>query len=154
MVHKRKHCFYYFYAVDTMISVMPAKAPSLYPSQSRLLRALGQRLREARLRRRFTVTQVAERAAVSRPTLNKVEQGDAAVTMGTYLRVLAVLGLEKDMDLLAAEDPVGRRLQDAELSVPRRAPKRKKPVDAVEASASADGASLGNAPPSFDGEVP
>jgi transcriptional regulator with XRE-family HTH domain len=117
-----------------MLSVMPAKAPVLYPAQSRLLRALGQRLREARLRRRFTVTQVAERAAVSRPTLNKVEQGDAAVTMGTYLRVLAVLGLEMDLGLLAAEDPVGRRLQDAELGVPRRAPKQKKPVDGVAAT--------------------
>jgi transcriptional regulator with XRE-family HTH domain len=88
------------------------------------LRELGQRLREARLRRRFTVTQVAERAEVSRPTLNKVEQGNATVTMGTYLRVLAVLGLEKDLHLLAGEDPVGRRLQDAQLPVPRRAPKR------------------------------
>lgn len=109
-----------------MIALMPAKAPSLYPTQLRLLRALGQRLREARLRRRFTVMQVAERASVSRPTLNKVEQGDAAVTMGTYLRVLAVLGLEKGLDLLAADDPVGRRLQDAELGVPKRAPRRKK----------------------------
>lgn len=109
-----------------MLTVMPAKAPALYPSQSRLMVALGQRLREARLRRRFTVTQVAERASVSRPTLNKVEQGDPAVTMGTYLRVLAVLGLENDLDQVAAHDPVGRRLQDAELNVPRRAPKRKK----------------------------
>jgi transcriptional regulator with XRE-family HTH domain len=99
------------------------------------MRALGLRLREARLRRRFTVTQVAERASVSRPTLNKVERGDSAVTMGTYLRVLAVLGLEKDLDLLAADDTVGRRLQDAELGVPRRAPKRKKgPEPASEVS--------------------
>ena len=110
----------------TMFSVMPAKAPALYPSQDRLLRALGARLRQARLRRRFTVVQVAERAAVSRPTINKVEQGDATVTLGTYLRVLTVLGLEGDLDLLAAADPVGRRLQDAELTVPRRAPKRRK----------------------------
>ncbi|MEY4757234.1 MAG: hypothetical protein RJA34_2132 [Pseudomonadota bacterium] len=108
-----------------MLAVMPAKSPSLYPSQTRLLRALGTRLREARLRRRFTVIQVAERSAVSRPTLNKVEQGDASVTLGTYLRVLTVLGLESDLDLLAATDPVGRRLQDAELTVPRRASKRR-----------------------------
>lgn len=107
-----------------MPTVMPAKAPILYPSQSRLLRELGQRLREARLRRRFSVSQVAGRADVSRPTLNKVEQGDPAVTIGTYLRVLTVLGLEKDLALLGADDPVGRRLQDAQLAVPRRAPKR------------------------------
>ena len=111
-----------------MVTVMPAKAPSLYPSQDRLLRALGVRLREARLRRRFTVVQVAERAAVSRPTLNKVEQGDPSVTLGTYLRVLTVLGLEGDLGLLAAADPVGRRLQDAELTTPRRAPKRRQPT--------------------------
>ena len=110
---------------------MPSKAPTLYPSQSRLLRELGQRLREARLRRRFTVTQVAERADVSRPTLNKVEQGSGTVTMGTYLRVLAVLGLEKDLGTLASEDPVGRRLQDAQLPVPRRAPKRLLPSNAT-----------------------
>ena len=108
-----------------MLTVMPAKAPSLYPTQSRLLRELGLRLRDARLRRRLSVSQVAERTEVSRPTLNKVEKGDPSVTLGTYLRVLVVLGLEKDLALLAAEDPVGRRLQDAELAVPRRAPKRK-----------------------------
>jgi transcriptional regulator with XRE-family HTH domain len=108
---------------------MPAKAPTLYPGQARLLRELGERLRQARLRRRFTVTQVAERAPVSRPTINKVEHGNAAVTLGTYLHVLVVLGLENDLKLIAAEDPVGRRLQDAQLPVPRRAPKRNtKPV--------------------------
>ncbi|PUE23991.1 hypothetical protein B9Z39_14615 [Limnohabitans sp. JirII-29] len=110
---------------------MPAKAPSLYPSQLRLLRELGLRLREARLRRRLSVSQVAERTEVSRPTLNKVEKGDPAVTLGTYLRVLAVLGLEKDLALIAAQDPVGRRLQDAGLAVPRRAPKRKVLADST-----------------------
>ncbi len=114
-----------------MVTVMPAKAPSLYPSQSRLLRELGLRLREARLRRRLSVSQVAERTEVSRPTLNKVEKGDPAVTLGTYLRVLAVLGLEKDLALIAAQDPVGRRLQDAGLAVPRRAPKRKVLADST-----------------------
>ncbi len=128
-----------------MITVMPSKAPVLYPNQLKLLREFGQRLREARLRRRFPVSLVAQRAGVSRPTLNKVEHGDAAVTMGTYLRVMAVLGLEKDTALLAAEDPVGRRLQDAELAVPRRAPKTKVAntvrSDAPDEGAAAPGAS-------------
>lgn len=106
-----------------MVSVMPAKAPLLYPNQRKILEALGQRLREARLRRRFSVSLVAQRADLSRPTLNKIEQGDASVTMGSYLRVLSVLGLDQDLAALAADDVVGRRLQDAELATPRRAPK-------------------------------
>lgn len=107
-----------------MLSLMPSQAPVLYPGQTKLLRELGQRLREARLRRRFAVTLVAMRAGVSRPTLNKAESGDPAVTMGTYLRVLAVLGLAEDLASVAADDLVGRRLQDAGLATPRRAPKR------------------------------
>lgn len=119
-----------------MLTVMPAKSPILYPSQSRLLRDLGARLRAARLRRRLAVTQVADRAGVSRPTVNKVEQGDPAVTMGTYLRVMVVLGLEKDLVQVAADDPVGRRLQDAALESPRRAPRA---TAASDASAQAEG---------------
>jgi transcriptional regulator with XRE-family HTH domain len=106
-----------------MFTVMPASAPTLYPSQARLLRELGARLRAARLRRRLSVTQIASRTEASRPTINKVEQGDPSVTLGTYLRVLAALGLEKDLALLGAEDPVGRRLQDAALETPLRAPR-------------------------------
>jgi hypothetical protein len=43
--------------------------------------------------------------------------------MGSCLRVLAVLGLENDLQGLAADDKVGRKLQDLELeSSPARAP--------------------------------
>ena len=107
-----------------MVYIMPSRPPVLYPSQAKLLKELGQRLRDARLRRRFSATVVAERAAVARPTLGKVEAGDPAVTMGTYLRVMAVLGIERDIALVAAEDTVGRQLQDAGLPQRRRAPKR------------------------------
>jgi transcriptional regulator with XRE-family HTH domain len=103
-----------------MVNLMPAPASLLYPRQSKLLSELGERLRLARLRRRFTASLVAERADISRQTLTKVEQGDAAVTLGTYMRVLAVLNLEADVALVAADDVVGRRLQDAGLGVPRR----------------------------------
>jgi DNA-binding XRE family transcriptional regulator len=58
---------------------------------------------------------VAQRAGISRTSLYKVEAGDAGATLGTYLRVLAVLGLEGDISHLAADDKVGRKLQDLAL---------------------------------------
>jgi len=66
---------------------------------------------------------VAERAGLSRVTLHRIERGDSAVTMGSYLRIMMVLGLERDLSLIAKDDELGRRLQDLELSKPRRGPK-------------------------------
>jgi transcriptional regulator with XRE-family HTH domain len=59
---------------------------------------------------------VAERANISRPTLAKVERGDPSVTLGTYLRILAIYGLENDLSVVAGDDILGRRLQDLALS--------------------------------------
>ena len=95
--------------------VMPGRPPTAFPTERRLLEALGERLRLARKRRRFSVTTVAGRAGISRQTLYRVESGDASVTVGTCLRVLAVLGLENDLARLAADDPLGRQLQDLRL---------------------------------------
>jgi len=106
-----------------MVSVMPSPAPLLYPRQAKLVADFGQRLREARLRRRFTASLVAERADISRQTLTKVERGDPSVTLGTYVRVLVAVGLESDVALVAKDDVVGRRLQDSELGAPKRARK-------------------------------
>lgn len=96
---------------------MPSKAPLAFPSESRLLADLGERLRLARLRRRLTTTTVAGRCGISRPTLAKTERGDPSVTLGTYLRVLAIYGLDGDLAGVAGDDVLGRRLQD--LALPR-----------------------------------
>lgn len=88
------------------------------------LALVGEQLRLARLRRDLSMEQVAERAMCSIPTLTKVEKGVPTVAIGTYLRVLYVLGLNKDILGLAREDPLGRTLQDAKLPHRERATKK------------------------------
>ena len=103
-----------------------ARNPSiLLPRHERLLADLGLNLRLARLRRRLSAEQVAERAGISRSTLHLMENGSAGTALGKLLQVLAVLGLEGDVARLAADDVLGRKLEDARLTETRqRAPKK------------------------------
>lgn len=94
----------------------------LLPSTAAMLGRFGERLRMARLRRGLPAKQVAERAGMAPMTLRSLERGGSGVTIGAYLAVMQVLGLEKDVELLAAADPVGRELQDARLPAYGRAP--------------------------------
>jgi transcriptional regulator with XRE-family HTH domain len=103
---------------------MARSVPSLLPRISRLLEGYGSNLKLARLRRKYSAETVAQRAGISRKTLSKVEQGDPAVALGIYARVMQVLRLEDDLQRLAADDSLGRKLQDANLAPKRRAPKR------------------------------
>lgn len=67
---------------------------------------------------------LAERVGVSTPTIVKLEDGNPTTSLATMLRVLAVLGMGADIDLLAADDTLGRSLQDNELT---RAPPASSP---------------------------
>jgi transcriptional regulator with XRE-family HTH domain len=100
-------------------------SPSVLPRLARLLQQVGGNLKLARLRRKYSAATVAQRAGIARKTLYRVELGDPAVALGTYARVLQVLRLEQDLAALAADDELGRKLQDAELTPTRRAPRRK-----------------------------
>lgn len=114
---------------------MKTKTPRPFPSVDRQLKAFGQRLREARLRRDISTVLFCERMNVSRDTLNRMEKGDASIAIGTYLRALRVLGMDKDFEAVARSDELGRKLQDARLLIrtPRgRAQKsRKDEQDAI-----------------------
>ena len=107
---------------------MNKRTVTIYPSSEKELEALGQRLKDARLRRRFSMETVCARADISRPTLYKVENGDPSVAMGIYVQVLRVLGMVENLSLIAKEDVLGRRLQDESLPQRKRAPRKKTPA--------------------------
>lgn len=83
----------------------------------RSLRKLGQDLRDARRRRGLTAAVVADRAFTSRPTLHRVEQGDASVSAGIYAAVLQALGLLDGLSELAdpSRDTTGLAMSAEEL---------------------------------------
>jgi transcriptional regulator with XRE-family HTH domain len=98
---------------------MAKRVAALLPPTERRLSRLGERIRAARLRRGLPAKLVAERAGMSLMTLRSVEHGGMGVTIGAYVAVLHVLGLDGDLDAVAEVDTLGRDLQDANL--PRRA---------------------------------
>lgn len=107
---------------------MGGKPTPLYPASAKELTDFGQRLKDARLRRRFSMETVCARADISRPTLYKIEHGDPSVSIGLFVQVMRVLGLLDDLSLLAKEDTLGRRLQDELLPSRKRAPRRRRPT--------------------------
>jgi transcriptional regulator with XRE-family HTH domain len=105
-------------------------APPLPLPTKRALAKLGEDIRNARIRRQITTTTMAERAFITRTTLNKVEQGDPAVSLGIYANVLFSLGLTDRLANLAdiREDALGLQLDDERL--PKRVrPRRSRKAD-------------------------
>jgi len=97
---------------------------NLLPKEKRILKQLGEKLKLARLRRKYTTEMVSERANISRTTLWNLEKGESKSSISTLLQVLSVYGMEKDILKLAEDDILGRKLQDAKLTVKKRAPKK------------------------------
>ncbi|HRV23641.1 MAG TPA: helix-turn-helix transcriptional regulator [Sphaerochaeta sp.] len=103
---------------------MAKRTPVLLPRVERILIDLGERIRLARLRRNIRAQLLADRAGISRQTLSTLENGSGSVSLATFIQVLFVLGLEKDLEEVAKDDVLGRKLQDLNLPTRRRATKR------------------------------
>lgn len=94
---------------------MISKKQILFPRFLKILEQMGENIKLARKRRKLTAVQVAERSSIDRTTLYHIEKGNPSVSMGAYFNVFRVLGLQDDFLLLAADDKMGRKLQDLEL---------------------------------------
>lgn len=65
------------------------------------LKRIGSGIKTARMRRRMTQEELAERVGTSWHTIRKIEGGSPVTRIGFYLNALWVLGLFEDVGLLA-----------------------------------------------------
>ncbi len=95
---------------------------------TKALRKLGIDLSDARRRHRITKELMAQRAGLSRSTINKIEKGDHTASIGAYSSVLFVLGMAERLSDLAdaSHDLTGRQLEEEKLPQRVRLPKKKK----------------------------
>jgi len=92
----------------------------------RALRNLGSDIRDARRRRRIPVAILAERASISRTTLNRIEHGDPNASLGNYATVLFAMGMVDRLAEIAdaRHDAVGLELEEERLPQRIRLPRR------------------------------
>lgn len=99
---------------------------TLLPATEDILKTMGEQIKLARLRRNLPVQLVAERAGISRASLWNVEKGSPSVAIGIYAAVLHALNnMDQDLLFIAKDDALGRKMQDLNLIVRKRAPRRK-----------------------------
>ena len=87
----------------------------IYPKAAAALKVMGENLRLARKRRKITAKMMSERANLSLMTLRALERGAPQVAMANYMAVIACLGFQNDIAAVAANDVLGRDLQDTAL---------------------------------------
>lgn len=92
-----------------------SRAAVIFPKHRHVLEQLGENIKLACKRRGYTQLLISERTGLSRLTIRKIEKGDPTVSVGHYLAVLSVLGLVDDLARIAADDELGRKLQDIKL---------------------------------------
>jgi transcriptional regulator with XRE-family HTH domain len=89
---------------------------------------LGAQILQARRERRWSAQQLADRAGITRVTLNKIEQGDLTVGLGLAFEVAALVGVplfQEDRARLSADVD---RIRDRLALLPQRVRMPKEPV--------------------------
>lgn len=103
-----------------------ARPYSRYTTEAVIL--MGQLIRAARIERKLSVAELAERAAVSRGLVQRIEQGDPGCTIGAVFEVASILDIklfDSDQPRLSAHNAV---LQQTLTLLPKSARDSRKPV--------------------------
>jgi len=112
------------------VSDLGKKSVILMPGTTEILETMGEQIKLARLRRKISAKLSAERAGISRATLWAVEKGSPSVSIGIYAAVLHSLnGMDKELLLVTKDDELGRKLQDLDLPIRKRAPQKRGNTD-------------------------
>lgn len=90
-----------------------------------IIKKMGKRMKEARLRRNIMAEVLAERVGISKGTLIAIEKGEPTVSLGAYVAVLTVLDMARDFEYVAIDEEGKQYYRDAYLYHRKRATKRK-----------------------------
>ena len=83
---------------------MTRKTVVITPVAEKILEKMGMRIKRARLRRNIKAEVLSESAGISIGTLNAIEKGISTVSIGAYMAVLMVLGMEEDFEKIALDE--------------------------------------------------
>ena len=103
---------------------MTRKTVILSSATQQTLKKMGENIKKARLRRNLNAELIAEEANISTDTLSSIEKGASTVSIGAYAAVLAVLGLDKDFELIALDEEGKKQYWEQNFQLRKRASKK------------------------------
>jgi len=83
--------YYETYIFQITMAKISNRVRSRYTDEALLM--LGSMIRVARTERKWSAQELAERAAISRPMLTRIEEGNPACSIGAVFEVAAILGI-------------------------------------------------------------
>ena len=104
---------------------MSKRKINLTSDTQQVLVKMGANIRKARLRRNLKAEFIAEQANISTDTLTSIEKGAPTVSIGAYAAGLAVLEIDKDLQLVALDVAGKNQFWEQDLYQRERASKRK-----------------------------
>ena len=96
---------------------MPRKNINLTSDTMKILEKVGAQIKRARLRRNISVEVITDQASISETTFYAIEKGTSTVSIGAYAAVLAVLELDKDLELIALDEEGKKEKTKEELPI-------------------------------------